>query len=79
MIKNGWLVAKVIRCSLGGWPDRIAIKNGVTIFIEIKDIGKDLSDVQKYRVGQINKHGAIAFKAESVEELIDNLEVYNLI
>ena len=39
--KNGWIVLKVIRCNINGFPDATFFKDGKTFFVEFKtEIGK---------------------------------------
>lgn len=55
--KSGWLVVKIIQCSLNGWTDLQAHKNSITIFIECKQVGKKPTELQLYRHEQLRKHG----------------------
>ena len=60
--------------STRGIPDRILIKNGITVFIELKK--ESLSDTkneqQKQRIKQINDHGGIALIIHTQDQ-INNL------
>lgn len=39
--KNGWIVLKVIKCNITGFPDATFFKDGKTFFVEFKtEIGK---------------------------------------
>ena len=67
--KEGWFVTKLISTSTSGIPDLMAIKNGRTIFIEVKnEIGK-LSKIQEYRIKEMQEHGAEVIVARSKEEI----------
>lgn len=55
--KNGWLVLKTIRLNKNGYPDLFLFKNGVTIFIEVKEENDRLSELQKIRILELRKHG----------------------
>lgn len=55
--KNGWLVVKIIQCTLNGWPDLQAHKVGITVFIECKATGAQLSNLQKFRHKQLREKG----------------------
>lgn len=59
--KQGYLVIKVIRFSDNGWPDVLAIKDGLSTWIECKESTDTLKDLQKYRIDELNKVGCIAF------------------
>lgn len=59
--ENGYLVIKIIRCSDAGWPDLQCIKDGISTWIECKEVNDTLKDLQKYRIDQLNKIGCIAF------------------
>lgn len=57
LTKRGWLICHVIQCSLNGWPDTMALKNGRIIFIEFKQPGKKPRDLQQYRIDKLEKQG----------------------
>jgi len=40
MIARGWIFDKVSSATRDGWPDRVAIKYGLTIWVELKAPGK---------------------------------------
>ena len=54
---NGWLVLKLIKVSKSGYPDLIALKNGKTMFIEVKQPNGVLSEIQKYRIKELTSQG----------------------
>lgn len=54
---NGWLVVKILQCTLNGWPDLQAHKDGVTIFIECKRPGERPTPLQLYRHKQLRGAG----------------------
>jgi len=54
---SGWLVVKVIQCNKNGWPDLTALRNGQTVFIEVKAAGKKPRPLQEYRHQQLRKQG----------------------
>ena len=55
---QGYFVVKLVKTSKNGIPDLMALKDGKTIFIEVKRpiIGK-LSKVQEYRIREIKEYG----------------------
>ena len=69
LTENGWFVVKIMMASKNGIPDLMAIKNGRTIFIEVKnEIGR-LSKIQEYRIKEMQQHGAEVIVARSKEEI----------
>ena len=69
LAENGWFVVKIMMASKNGIPDLMAIKNGKTIFIEVKnEIGR-LSKIQEYRIKEMQQHGAEVIVARSKEEI----------
>ena len=58
---KGWKVIKLIRLSESGYPDLLALKNGVTIFIECKEVKDTLKPLQAYRIEELKKLGFDAF------------------
>lgn len=55
---NGWMVNKFQLGSSNGWPDLIAIKYGIALFIEVKQKGKKAQALQLYVHEQLRLHGA---------------------
>ena len=55
--KEGWICIKLIRTSLNGIPDLMCLKNGQTMFIEVKQEKGKLSELQKVRIEQLRKQG----------------------
>jgi len=55
---KGYLVIKIIQSSKNGIPDLLLIKDAVhPFFIEVKTEKGILSDLQKYRISQLEKYG----------------------
>jgi len=65
---DGYFVTKLMGTSTNGIPDVLAIKNGKTIFVEVKRPGRKAEPLQDYRMKELNMKGALAFVAHSVEE-----------
>jgi Holliday junction resolvase len=67
---NGWYVIKLIRTTKVGIPDLMAIKDGVVKFFEVKrpKVGI-VSEIQKYRIKQLNEHGIEAMIITSEQEI----------
>ena len=58
---EGYYVLKLIKTSKNGIPDLIAIKEGEVLFSEIKTKNGKLSEIQKYRMKELESYG---FKTE---------------
>lgn len=58
---EGYYVLKLIRVNKTGIPDLIAIKEGDILFSEIKTPKGKLSEIQKYRIKELENYG---FKTE---------------
>jgi Holliday junction resolvase len=67
--KEGWMVIKLIQTSMNGIPDLMALKNGRTVFIEVKQPGKRPTDLQQYRIEKLHKAGFSAISATSVADV----------
>ena len=65
---NGWIVLKTVALSTAGWPDIIALKDGTTVFVEVKKPDGKLSDLQAFRIEQLIKAGFQAFTAYSFND-----------
>lgn len=67
---DGWYVIKLIRTTKVGIPDLMAIKEGVVKFFEVKrpKVGV-VSEIQKYRIKQLNEHGIEAMIITSEQEI----------
>jgi len=55
--KEGWEVIKLIRTSMVGIPDLMALKEGRIKFIEVKQTIGILSEIQKIRIKQLREKG----------------------
>lgn len=72
---NGWLTMKYT--GERGYPDRLFIKGGVTVWIEFKAPGKKPSIIQAYRIKKLKEAGALAFWAPSLKEVTIILNGYD--
>ena len=59
--KEGWLVVKLSLTNLSGLPDLMALKDGITKFIEVKRPGEKPRPLQEYRHSQLR---ALGFEVE---------------
>lgn len=65
---NGWLVIKIIRATVNGYPDLMLLHPlRPTIFIEVKDERGVLSKVQEYRIKELQGKGFIAMVTKPSE------------
>jgi Holliday junction resolvase-like predicted endonuclease len=58
---EGWFVIKLITTNSPGIPDLIALKDGKTIFIEVKQPKGVLSEIQHYRIAELRSKGFEVF------------------
>lgn len=56
---EGWTVIKLIKTSMNGIPDLLALKQGKSMFIEVKQESGKLSELQKLRIQQLRDNGFI--------------------
>lgn len=68
--KDGWYMVKLITTTKAGIPDLMAMKNGRTVFIEVKQPGGRVSKLQEFRHEELRKKG---FEVIITTECITNL------
>jgi len=62
---NGWTVIKILRATVNGLPDLMALKpDRPPLFIEVKDTGGVLSKVQQYQIKKLRTDGFVVFVSE---------------
>lgn len=61
LTEDGWLVIKLIRTSVSGVPDLMCLKEGKTMFIEVKQPKGVLSEIQQYRIAELRREGFEVF------------------
>ena len=66
--KHGWLVRKFASPGRRGVPDRLFMRNGVSLFIEFKATGKRASHQQKTEHNNIRRAGIEVYVIDSIEE-----------
>ena len=66
--KRGWMVIKLIKTTKNGIPDLIALKEGVTVFVEVKADKGVVSELQKYRHEELRSKGFKVFAWTKFEE-----------
>lgn len=57
LVKEGWYVVKLIKTNKNGIPDLLALKDGVSWFIEVKQPKGVLSEIQKFRIQELRDKG----------------------
>lgn len=73
--KKGWEVVKTMAMSKNGYEDLICFRNGKTMFVEVKALGKVPDPLQSFRIKQHNDNGFVSFYADSMDMFY---EKYNL-
>lgn len=68
--RSGWMVVKLIQTNCNGIPDLMCLKNGKTVFIEVKQPGKQSTELQKYRHSELIKQGFQVYVLTSDKDLI---------
>ena len=68
---NGWMVIKLMRTTVNGIPDLMALKDGVSKFIEVKKPGGGvISPLQKYVIKKLRGQGFEAVVMDGVDSII---------
>ena len=69
---KGWRVLKTIRLNESGFPDIIAMRNGVTIWVECKESNDTLKPLQALRIEELKNNGFNAFvEQDGIESELD--------
>ncbi len=64
------MVIKLIQTNCNGIPDIMCLKNGKTIFIEVKQPGREPTELQKYRHYELIKQGFTVHVLTTDKDLI---------
>lgn len=70
---HGWWQVKLMRCSKRGVPDRLLLRRGRVVFIEVKAPGERPSLQQQLRMAEIRAQGVEVYWCDNVEDAIDCL------
>jgi len=70
---QGWLTYKFVSPAQRGVPDRVFIKGGRVVFIELKTKTGVVGKLQQYVMDDMVAHGAEVHVCRSVEEVQDVL------
>lgn len=65
--KHNWFVAKFVSPGLRGVPDRVFIRDGLVLFIEIKRKGEVPTEQQLRRHDEMREHGGLIFVVDDIE------------
>jgi hypothetical protein len=68
--RAGWIVVKLIQTNCNGIPDLMCLKNGQTVFVEVKQPGREPTDLQRFRHTQLIQSGFQVFTLTSEKDLI---------
>ena len=66
--QKGWFQVKIEKTSVRGFPDRLFIRAGKTVYVEFKNEVGRLSDEQVRVIAQMREHGADVYVISSMEE-----------
>lgn len=56
--RDGYYVVKLVKTNKNGIPDLVAIpRNSDVLFIEVKSSTGVVSELQKFRIKELNEHG----------------------
>lgn len=55
LTQEGWLCVKLIKTNCNGIPDILCLKDGKSMFVEVKRESGVLSELQKVRINQLKK------------------------
>ena len=69
LTKNGWMVVKILTCTLNGWPDLQAHKEGRTVFIEVKAAAGIVAPLQQYRHRKLIEQGFEVIIARNLDHI----------
>ena len=74
---HGWLALKFTPHGDRGWPDRIFVKRGTHVWLELKRRGETPNPLQMHRRAKLMKHGAIVHWTDNMEEAKRLLNQYD--
>lgn len=75
--KDRWFVTKLMQTSTNGIPDVLAVRQGETLWVEVKTPTGRLSEIQKYRIKELDqKFGQYVYVSYSYAEFTEQYEQY---
>lgn len=63
----GWWQVKLMRMSKRGLPDRLFVRRGRFVFLEVKRVGEEPSRQQTNRHNELKEHGVECYWVDSRE------------
>jgi Holliday junction resolvase len=69
-LRRGWMVMKFVSPGQTGVPDRLFIRRGIHIFIEVKKLGEMPTEKQFSKHREMRDHGAIVFWTDKFDDSI---------
>jgi len=66
----GWIVVKLIQTNCNGIPDLMCLKDGKTVFVEVKQPVKKPTELQQFRHDQLTQNGFQVFILSSEKDII---------
>ena len=66
---DGGICWKLVSPGTTGVPDRICLKNGRTVFVEVKAPGRKPRPIQQHRINQLRQQGFTALVIDSVDQI----------
>ena len=66
---NGWFQVNLISTSVSGIPDRLILKDGRYIWLELKAEGGRVSPIQTYIIDKLKKQGAEVYVIYTLAQL----------
>ena len=69
---------KIVAATKSGNPDIICCLNGRFVAIEVKQPGKNPTELQKLKMDKITEAGGVAFVARSVSDVMTALSQLNI-
>lgn len=72
--KYGCMQRKVTAIGSTGFPDRLVVGHGYTVFVELKTLTGEPSARQKLTINELREHGAIAYIIDTKEDCLALLQ-----
>jgi len=69
LVNTGWIVFKISDRFTAGIPDLVCMKDGRTIWIELKTPEGRVQPIQTWTINQIKSAGVEAYICRSIEEV----------
>lgn len=67
-IRRGWMVIKLMQCSIDSMPDRLHHRRGITMYIEYKKPGESPSPKQLKRHKELRAQGIPVHVVDNLED-----------